>query len=217
MVSTISHDIRPGVLLISHPLAAQHNKRSVILLLQHDKSGSQGIIINHRSEQFLLPAVENFPSTFMHYKNTLNFGGTVARLTCVHTCEKLGGEAVPYSRSPLFHGIEPSLISKLPSLTQEEIGCIHFYFGSCVWAPFELQKQIDSGFWLPIETTNDTFFDLNNVMNGERNSFKFRMSDAVAFDHSLSCEKHEYSLNTDGESTTKATGMVLVPVSISCY
>ena len=40
--STISTSIGPGVLLVSHPLAAKHYKRSLILLLQHDEDGSYG-------------------------------------------------------------------------------------------------------------------------------------------------------------------------------
>ena len=51
MVSTVTYDIKAGTFLISHPLAAQHYKRSVILLLQHDNAGSQGIVINHQCEQ----------------------------------------------------------------------------------------------------------------------------------------------------------------------
>ena len=140
--STISNDVRAGVLLISHPLAAQHYKRSVILLLKHDENGSQGIIVNHRSEQLLPPAIGNLPSTLLQKNYTLNFGGTVARLNCVHNCEQLGGESIQNCTSPLFHGIDLSLITKLPYPCQNKTSKIHLFIGSCVWPPEELKNQI---------------------------------------------------------------------------
>ena len=209
LVSTVTYDIKAGTFLISHPLAALHYKRSVILLLQHDNTGSQGIVINHQCEQFLLSVVENLPSTFSQSNGTLNFGGTVARLTCVHNCYRLGGEAIPHFQNIWFHGVDPSQMSNLMSLSQEEGSYINFFFGSCVWAPFELKNQIDSGFWLPVETRGDIFFDLVRLVNKERILDNFHISD-VSMSDEVKCDgERGHMLKVGCEITTIPAGVFL--------
>ena len=212
--STISNDVRAGVLLISHPLAAQHYKRSVILLLKHDENGSQGIIVNHRSEQLLPSAIENLPSTLLQKNYTLNFGGTVARLNCVHNCKQLGGESIQNCTSPLFHGIDLSLITKLPYPCQNKTSKIHLFIGSCVWPPEELKNQIKIGFWLPVETHNDAFFDLIQGIDEERKSYNFHTNE-TALSYCTKSDGEQECVNTNNTSRTGLISTLVLLLKIS--
>ena len=212
--STISNDVRAGVLLISHPLAAQHYKRSVILLLKHDENGSQGIIVNHRSEQLLPSAIENLPSTLLQKNYTLNFGGTVARLNCVHNCKQLGGESIQNCTSPLFHGIDLSLITKLPYPCQNKTSKIHLFIGSCVWPPEELKNQIKIGFWLPVETHNDAFFDLIQGIDEERKSYNFHTNE-TALSYCTKSDREQECVNTNNTYRTGLISTLVLLLKIS--
>ena len=129
-----------------------------------------GIIMNDRRNSSMVSHMENLPPEFakLFGLKTVNWGGAVARLNCVHHSKDCGGVIVPNCKKPTFHAmrdIEASL--KYLSSNKKEIDEFQFFVGSCVWSEGDLEKQVNEGFWLPVESTPDVMLELIRNLDKE--------------------------------------------------
>lgn len=69
----------------------------------------------------------------------------------------------------MYHSMEPSRCATLLSKHDKRdlIDHFQFYVGSCVWISGDLEKQIKSGFWLPIESSPDLILGLTRQIDEE--------------------------------------------------
>ena len=179
-----------GVLLLAHPMLQGPLHRSVILLLEHNSKGTYGVVINHRTGHSIQSSVKNLPEsiieTFGH--SSVAFGGMVRRLTYLHDVPQVGGISIPTCQQPLYAGGEIS--KALTFVKEARAACVvastnsrnsdtpssleshayseendpterfRFFVGCCLWEGGNLEKELASGYWIPVYSKPDVVLDL---------------------------------------------------------
>lgn len=146
IVTLASAQVDPGTLLV----ATAHNRdagfaETVILVLQHDRSRSIGLVINRRLGE---PVTTVFPNV---KPDPLWAGGPVA----------LGLNALVRS------GEHPALLPGIHVLSDRRAiadrlargGTIRVFVGLCSWGPRQLDDEIDRGLWNAMPGTAALIFD----------------------------------------------------------
>lgn len=152
-----SDTLLPGIILAAHPMIQGPLKRAVILLVEHNTDGSYGIVINRPTNHTLATAVKNLPTHILDGFGGIRvgFGGMVRRLQYLHKFPQIQGMPIPLCGGPFFAGGKIAEATKLvleqPALKQD----FHFFVGCCTWDPEELAQELDTGYWLPINTHAD--------------------------------------------------------------
>lgn len=152
-----TNDIQPGHVLIAHPLLAGPLHRSVILVLENTEKGTYGLVINRPTSHTLHPAVTNLPAEMSVHFGSANvaFGGMVRRLQYLHTLPTCGGYEIPFCASPLFAG---GMIKKVLNVVRNNphmLSEFQFFVGCCCWRPGQLNDEIESGYWISVQTEPD--------------------------------------------------------------
>lgn len=152
-----------GSLLISEPfLLDSYFKRAVVLLSEHDSSGTLGFILNKPTDVKLNDAVEDFPQ----FDVPLYFGGPVETDTLfyIHTLgEKLKGakEIVP----GIWWGGDYEHLKFMIDTKQILPEQIRFYAGYSGWEPKQLEGELKEKAWLvSLADKRFTFFDNPKVL-----------------------------------------------------
>lgn len=143
-----ANDLKPskGKILISEPLLADNYfKRSVVLLAEHNKEGSFGIIMNKPIDNKFNEIVTDFPD----YGGQLFLGGPVSNssLFFIHTL----GEQVENSleiMDGLFWGGDIESVRELMMLKQLEPNQIRFCVGYSGWGNKQLEEELQRNSWL---------------------------------------------------------------------
>lgn len=136
-----------GVFLVaSRVMPDPRFAQTVILLLEHDETGTLGVIINHGSDVALTEAVPDLRgmSTVEHH---LYFGGPVATdtLLLLASSDTPLADARPVQR-PLYWSVNRSVLEKLLQ-DHKPADQMRAYLGSAGWAPLQLEAEIAQGGW----------------------------------------------------------------------
>ena len=134
-----------GKLLISEPtLADSYFKRSVVLLAEHNDSGTVGFILNKRVEMRLNEAIEEFKD----FDFPLYFGGPVKRdnLFYIHTFGNLIDGSMPVSEGLHWGGNFDQLKELIlqRKATEQEV---KFFLGYSGWEPKQLDREMEEHSW----------------------------------------------------------------------
>lgn len=152
-IFSIKHnDLLPdkGRLLISEPfLNDAYFQRAVVLLVEHDSSGTIGLVLNKKSNLTLnsfFPEFENYPDI------PINIGGPVAsnNLFYIHT---LGEEVVPGSyevADNLYFSGDFEAVKEYLLYTKDQgiENRIKFFLGYSGWDADQLKNEISQDSWL---------------------------------------------------------------------
>jgi len=154
---TETNSLLPGILMVAHPMIQGPLKRAVILLLEHNTTGSYGVVINRPLNHTLASAVKNLPPQILDGfgKNSVSFGGMVRRLQYLHDCPQVAGLAVPLCRGPFYAGGKIAEATKLVKENPALAASFHFFVGCCTWDAEELAQELKTGYWLPVHTQAD--------------------------------------------------------------
>ncbi len=136
-------EIRVGSVMISKPFWNDENyKRSVILLLEHDKQGSAGLIINKPSTLSIHDAL---PELNILYP--LFFGGPseIKTVSYIHNNAQLP-DAI-YLGNELFWGGDYDNLVDLVSKHKFDVRHIKFCAGFVHWAPGQLEEELSDDKW----------------------------------------------------------------------
>ncbi|HZK08158.1 MAG TPA: YqgE/AlgH family protein [Bacteroidales bacterium] len=141
----------PGKILISEPFLFDHYfKRSVVLLADHNKEGSFGVIINKPMAVDFNEVVKNFPG----FGDDLYLGGPVStsNLFYIHT---LGDQIIDsvLIRKGLYWGGDVERIKELLLLGQLNKHNIRFFVGYAGWMPRQLDMELKRDSWLVADIT----------------------------------------------------------------
>lgn len=148
-----------GALLIAEPFYHDNYfKRSIVLISEHDNSGTLGFILNKPVDMKLNEAVEDFPE----FDARLYFGGPVDTDTLfyIHTVDKLlenSREIVP----GIFWGGDYEQLKFLADTKQVHPGQFRFFAGYSGWAPEQLTAQIRDKVWMLTKANKEFTFDRN--------------------------------------------------------
>lgn len=143
----------PGKILISEPfLFDYYFKRSVVLLAEHNKDGSFGVIINKPMAVSFNEVVKDFPD----YDARVFLGGPVKTdsLFYIHTLGEMIDESMPVLEG-LYWGGDLERVRELILLGQINDQNFRFFIGYSGWMPRQLENELKRDSWLVSELNSD--------------------------------------------------------------
>lgn len=146
-----------GFFLISEVnLSDPHFQHTVVLMVNHDKDGALGLVVNRRLEVTLGDVIPDFKDTAPG-KLPIYQGGPVQPqyLFTIHSGLPLELQS-EHATSPLEHvTFEPGfqmLVDYLKGpwseLSAEQRPPVHLYAGYAGWSPGQLENELDNGAWI---------------------------------------------------------------------
>lgn len=136
----------PGKILISEPfLYDYYFKRSVILLAEHNKEGSFGVIINKPLVMSFDEVVKDFPG----FKAKVYLGGPVSTdsLFFIHTFGDLIENSLPILEG-LHWGGDLEQVKNMIQYGQVNEQNIRFFIGYSGWSAKQLDMELKRDSWL---------------------------------------------------------------------
>ncbi|AMM52225.1 hypothetical protein TH61_14945 [Rufibacter sp. DG15C] len=155
----MAKEIQNGSILISEPFLGDPNfERSVVLVCQHDKEGTVGLVLNKLSTINLSEVIEINEEIF---DISLAIGGPMQPNT-LHYIHKLKDLPEAKQISPeLFWGGNFEELTRrinLGLISQEQI---RFFVGYSGWSPHQLQEEIDKNVWFITNKAVNKLLNLN--------------------------------------------------------
>lgn len=142
----------PGKILISEPfLFDYYFKRSVVLLAEHNKEGSFGVIINKPMAVSFNEVVKDFPD----FDSRVFLGGPVKTdsLFYIHTLGDQIEDSLPILEG-LYWGGDLEKIRELILLGQLNENNARFFIGYSGWMPKQLDNELKRDSWLVSKLTS---------------------------------------------------------------
>ncbi len=161
ILSIKTNNVEPekGKLLISEPfLGDYYFKRAVVLLVDHSKEGSFGIILNKPLSVELSEVVKDFPN----FDAQVFLGGPVEEdnLFFIHTL----GDQIEGSieiLEGLYWGGNLEIVKEMMLLKKITSAQIRFYIGYSGWSPNQLDEELKRNSWVVSRTKSTYLLDVN--------------------------------------------------------
>lgn len=159
LIKIKSNNIKPGPgkILISEPfLYDYYFKRSVVLLAEHNKNGSFGVIINKPLNLRFDEVVKDFPD----FDAPVFLGGPVSTnsLFFIHTLGDAIDNSMPILEG-LYWGGDLEQVKTMIQLGQLNEHNIRFFIGYSGWSPRQLDGELKRDSWAV------TTIDADMIMN----------------------------------------------------
>jgi putative transcriptional regulator len=141
-----------GKLLVATPrTGGQAFRRSVVLVLQHDGEGAQGVVLNHPLNapvSAVLPPWQDYvtdpPNVFQ--------GGPVALDSALGLVTVPGDRQEPAGVRLLFGGLGLADLDLPPPVVMPGVGGLRIFAGYAGWSPGQLEQEIRDGGWYVVES-----------------------------------------------------------------
>ena len=136
----------PGRLLISEPYLPDPNfERSVVLMCDHNESGSFGFVMNKKSPLKLAEVVEDMSGL----EADLYIGGPVQQDTLhyIFRGEDLLEDAVEIAEG-LYWGGDYEQLKDMISMNRIDPADFRFFVGYSGWGQGQLEEEIESNSWI---------------------------------------------------------------------
>jgi putative transcriptional regulator len=149
---TVTADRTTGRLLVSTPtLDDGVFHRSVILMLQHDDNGAQGVVLNKP----LGAEVDSvLPGWGEHIASpqTLFQGGPVQLDSALGLVMVSNDEDLPPGSQRLFGSVAIIDLDTPPLLVMPEVGGLRIFAGYAGWSSGQLESEIARGSWMVLDS-----------------------------------------------------------------
>lgn len=133
--------------------------RSVILVLHHDDSGAQGIVLN-RPLDAPVDAVLPGWQELLTEPGTLFQGGPVQLDSAIGLVTVAGPQDVPVGVRRLFGGVGVIDLDTPPQLVETGLAGMRVYAGYAGWTDGQLESEIATGSWFVVDAEGrDAFSD----------------------------------------------------------
>ncbi len=147
LIQIKSNDLKPakGRVLLSEPFMGDYYfGRSVVLLAEHNKEGSMGIILNKPISTQLNDVVQDFPEINL----PLYLGGPVEnnRLFYIHTISDKISDSIEVAKN-LYWGGKLDDIIELANLGLLNNENIRFFLGYSGWSGQQLDSELKKNSW----------------------------------------------------------------------
>lgn len=150
-------DLRPGMLLVASPILIDPNFfRSVVLLMDHDRDGTVGVVIDRPLD---LPVRDHLPLWCDHVSPPARVfeGGPVQQETAIGIAHRPGvGADELWKPTPAFLGF---IDVSLDPHDMEGLEDVRIFAGYSGWGAGQLELELGSGSWFPVEGSTDDVFD----------------------------------------------------------
>ena len=150
-------DPGPGILLIADPFLKHPNfLRTVVLLCDHETTGSFGFVLNKKIEQTLDELLSNFDG----FQLPVYYGGPVQTDTIhfVHQYPDIIPDAVKIS-TDIYWGGNFETVSALIKNNSINPKKIKFFIGYSGWGDGQLISELDEKSWLTVAATKNLVFN----------------------------------------------------------
>lgn len=149
---SVTADRTTGRLLVSTPqLDDGLFHRSVILMLQHDDNGAQGVVLNKP----LGAEVDSvLPGWGEHIAapQTLFQGGPVQLDSALGLVMVSNDEDLPPGSQRLFGSVAIIDLDTPPLLVMPEVGGLRIFAGYAGWSSGQLESELDRGSWMVLDS-----------------------------------------------------------------
>lgn len=149
---TVDADSTTGRLLVSTPqLDDGVFHRSVILVLQHDVNGAQGVVLNKplgADVDSVLPGWGEHISS----PQTLFQGGPVQLDSALGLITFRGGAEPPPGSKRLFGSVAIVDLDTPPTLVMPEVGGLRIFAGYAGWSSGQLEGELRRGSWFVVDS-----------------------------------------------------------------
>lgn len=152
-----------GKILISEPfLPDPHFKRTVVLLTEHNKEGTVGLVLNRSYKLKINDAIADFPK----FSSELFYGGPVGQgnLFFIHRLGKMIEGSNKVMKGLYWGGDfdKLKLLIDTKQITQKDI---RFFVGYSGWEPGQLDRELKEKSWIVANTNS------RQVMEGRSKDF----------------------------------------------
>ncbi len=149
-----------GSLLIASPeINSGLYAKSVVLICEHNESGSFGLIINKPLYVDLPEEVINMKEAANQHLSTWTGGPIqVGQMMLLHSCNTIPDQVLQIN-SDLFLGGDLDFLQT--SAADPEGPFIRLCFGYSGWENGQLEKEIAKGYWLTLQATSKHLFQEN--------------------------------------------------------
>ena len=162
-------NIEVGSLIVSHPsqdsacggLRRQHFHKCIVLVIDHSKEGTKGIILNRPTDQTINRKEENGWKCYFG-GNTQGIGSEDESLGCL--CRRNNLSTVKNGMSlPLLKDVEIMPWDIAQVLVEEKdqtIEDFRLYRGYTTWGPGRLEKELKQGDWFTVATDAESLWNV---------------------------------------------------------
>lgn len=148
----MSTDNATGKLLVATPrTGGTVFRRSVVLVLQHDEAGAQGVVLNHPLHapvSSVLPPWQDYvtdpPNVFQ--------GGPVALDSALGLVTVPGDHQAPMGVRLLFGGLGLVDLDVPPLVVMPAVAGLRIFAGYAGWSDGQLEQEIRDGGWYVVES-----------------------------------------------------------------
>lgn len=149
---TVTADRTTGRLLVSTPqLDDGVFHRSVILVLQHDDNGAQGVVLN-KPLGAEVDAVLPGWGEHIAAPQTLFQGGPVQVDSALGLVTLVGGDGLPPGSQRLFGSVAIIDLDTPPLLVMPEVGGLRIFAGYAGWSGGQLEDELRRGSWFVVDS-----------------------------------------------------------------
>ena len=149
--------LKKGRFLISQPhLEDPRFKRSIILLLEHNKNESIGCVLNQYTKINISDLITNFPNI----NSQVSIGGPVQKNILIYIHKY--GDLIPESRrifSNVYWGGDFKTLQKLIKNSSISTDNIRFFFGYAGWEANQLYDEINEESWIVTDSQEKLIFN----------------------------------------------------------
>ncbi len=149
---TVTADRTTGRLLVSTPLLDDGVfHRSVILMLQHDDNGAQGVVLN-KPLGAEVDAVLPGWGEHIAAPQTLFQGGPVQVDSALGLVTLPGDEELPPGSQRLFGSVAIIDLDTPPLLVMPEVGGLRIFAGYAGWSGGQIEGELRRGSWFVVDS-----------------------------------------------------------------
>lgn len=145
--------VKAGTLLVAEPYADDpFFGRSVVMVTQHDDTGTIGFILNKPLDCRLDELLDGFP----YCESSVALGGPVGH-TSLNFIHSLGNVLIPnayHVSDRLFWGGSFEVLSELLRAGAIASGEVRFFLGYSGWTPGQLEAEIECGVWAVVSSVS---------------------------------------------------------------
>ena len=148
----VSIDNATGKLLVATPrTGGKVFRRSVVLVLQHDEDGAQGVVLNHPLGAPVSAVLPSWHDYVTHPSNVFQ-GGPVSLDSAMGLVTVPGDQQQPTGVRLLFRGIGLVDLDVPPLAVMPGVAGLRIFAGYAGWSAGQLEEEIRDGGWYVVES-----------------------------------------------------------------
>lgn len=145
-------DNATGRLLVATPrTGGKIFRRSVVLVLQHDEDGAQGVVLNHPLHAPVSAVLPSWHDYVTHPSHVFQ-GGPVALDSALGLVTVPGDRKQPTGVRLLFGGTGLVDLDVPPSVVMPGLAGLRIFAGYAGWSEGQLEQEIRDGGWYVVES-----------------------------------------------------------------